>query len=220
MEGHIFASLVDGNKLITPKFPLISLLVSGGHTEMILTEENFTHTKIGKTKDDSVGEAFDKVARMLSLPYPGGPEISKLAEKGRRENIQYDFSLPRPMIKEASLDFSYSGLKTAVKNLIEKDNCKDIEIALEFENAAVEVLIEKLKLAIKKHNPNSILLGGGVSANKYLREEISKLNIKTYIPETKYSTDNAFMIGVNGYIRRDRAIEDIDSIKAEPNLSL
>ena len=149
MEGHIVASLADGNKLHLPSFPLLALLVSGGHTEMVLMDGWGSFKKVGETRDDAVGEVFDKVGRLLSLEYPAGPQIGMLAKKGRESGRPDRFSFPRPMSKDPSLDFSFSGLKTAVrytvkdlKTLTEEDR---EDIARSFEDAVTESLLIKLK---------------------------------------------------------------------------
>lgn len=212
MEGHILSVFAKENK--SKKFtvkkvatPILSLLVSGGHTQLILSKKWMDYEIIGETKDDAVGEAFDKVARMLGLPYPGGPEISRLAEEvrlshegtlaqrdgaSRAKNQQIfmrgesgkkpDFVLPRPMLYSKDFDFSFSGLKTAVLYLIKKIGKLDQEtkskIALEFENAAIECLVYKTKKAIEKYKIKTVIVGGGVACNKHLQREIKKITKK------------------------------------------
>jgi N6-L-threonylcarbamoyladenine synthase len=209
MEGHFLSPLVEG-KHIT--YPALSLLISGGHTELVLSPKPLTYKILGKTRDDAVGEAFDKVARIIGLPYPGGPAISRLADQARKElrikNQELSFSLPRPMINSKDLDFSFSGLKTAVLytvQKIEKITDKDKQsLAKEFEDSVTEVLIYKTKHAIELNKPKTLILAGGVSANKHIRKEIQKLSksqkIKLLLPKQKLSTDNAIMIGVAGYL--------------------
>jgi tRNA A37 threonylcarbamoyltransferase TsaD len=187
----------------THNFPSLALLISGGHTELVLMKDWFKYEIIGKTKDDAVGEAFDKVARILGLPYPGGPEISKLAEKWQKENKKgLGIKLPRPMIHSGDLDFSFSGLKTAVLYTVKKiptltDDIKE-EIAYEFENAVAETIVSKIEKAVSERDIKSIVVGGGVIANKRLREELKKtaekLGVEIFIPEISHSTDNALMI--------------------------
>ncbi len=184
-------------------FPALALLISGGHTELVLMKDWFKYEIIGKTKDDAVGEAFDKVARILGLPYPGGPEISKLAEKWQKENKKgLGIKLPRPMIHSGDLDFSFSGLKTAVLYTVKKipdltDDIKE-EISYEFENAVTETIMSKIEKAVSERDIKSIVVGGGVIANKRLREELrktaEKLGVEIFIPEISHSTDNALMI--------------------------
>ncbi len=233
MEGHILASIFDGQKLAELSFPSLALLVSGGHTELILMENWGEYKKIGQTRDDAVGEAFDKVARLLGLPYPGGPEISRLAEIGRQNKLPTFTDLPRPMLHSGDFDFSFSGLKTAVlyatRDKILTDTDKQA-LARDFEDAVVEVLIKKLAKAIKEFSVNSVVLGGGVSANKNLRHAVSCLNAPTafpyldiYLPEPSLSTDNSIMIALVGHAKLNYAISPevfIANIKADGNRSL
>lgn len=261
MEGHIlsvFGKDKGSFKIKELKTPILSLLVSGGHTELVLTKKWMDYEIIGETLDDAVGEAFDKVARMLGLPYPGGPQISKLAEKERAqekrsfrglrraggprteqifqqenrdpEKIGFSFALPRPMLHSKNFDFSFSGLKTAVLYLIKKigkiDEKTKAQISLEFENAAIECLVYKTKKAIEKYNARTIIVAGGVAANKYLRSEMKKLTgrkIKLLFPTQELSGDNSIMIGIAGYlnyIKNKKRVPKMDSIKATGNLKL
>jgi N6-L-threonylcarbamoyladenine synthase len=239
MEGHVIISLLNRDEklplnnfqLSKPEFPALSLLVSGGHTELILIKKWFDYEKIGATKDDAVGEAFDKVARILGLPYPGGPEISKLAEKWRNsEQKGLGIKLPRPMINSKDLNFSFSGLKTAVLYIVQKiENLNEeikAEISAEFENAVVETIIRKIKDAIEKFDTKSLILGGGVAANKTLRESLKKLAVeedcKIFIPEISHSTDNALMISIAGACRLEKnpSIKDNLESKADGNWSI
>ena len=271
MEGHLFSVFGKSEKkfkISKIKFPTLALLVSGGHTELVLSKKFMQYEIVGETLDDAVGEAFDKVARMLGLPYPGGPEISKLAERKRKEIIfggspQGDgprteqifqqkncdpakidflsFSLPRPMLHSKNFDFSFSGLKTAVLYLIrdlggiekisEETRAK---IAFEFENAAIECLVYKTQKALKKYKMKTLIVAGGVSANKYLRQEMAKLakkeKIKLLFPPQELTGDNSIMIGIAGYLNyiknknlpagRQGKIPKINSIKANGNLRL
>jgi N6-L-threonylcarbamoyladenine synthase len=233
MEGHILASIFDGQKLAELSFPSLALLVSGGHTELILMENWGEYKKIGQTRDDAVGEAFDKVARLLGLPYPGGPEISRLAEIGRQNKLPTFTDLPRPMLHSGDFDFSFSGLKTAVlyatrdKILTETDKQA---LARDFEDAVVEVLTKKLVKAIKEFSINSVILGGGVSANKNLRHAISCLNAPTalphldiHLPAPELSTDNSIMIALAGHTRYTQALSFetfIKDVRADGNRSL
>ena len=213
MRGHAVSVLLQEKKTKID-FPAMALLVSGGHTEIVLVKDFNTYKKIGTTRDDAAGEAFDKVARMLSLPYPGGPEISKLASKFKLEirNEESRVKLPRPMIGTNDFDFSFSGLKTAVLYLIrdlEKEGKFNeeikAEIAHEFEEAVVEVLDKKLFKAISKYKAKSIIVGGGVSANKALKNKLTegakKINLPIVFPQKDLSTDNSIMIGMTGYFK-------------------
>jgi len=198
IAGHIYA-----NNLVKPlEFPLISLVVSGGHTDLIYMKEDYSFERLGGTLDDAVGEAYDKVARVIDLPYPGGPNIDKLAKEGVAS-----YTLPRPL-DDDSFNFSFSGKKTAVINYIhtlaqrgEEVPVKDI--CASFQHIAVEELATKTIAACKKYKQNKLVLAGGVSANKQLRERLQELgkenNIKVYLPEFEYCTDNAAMIGASAY---------------------
>lgn len=233
MEGHILSSVFDGHHLGDVAFPALVLLVSGGHTEMILMRGWGQYEKIGQTRDDAVGEAFDKVARILGLPYPGGPEIGRMAAEARTEHLPEYLKLPRPMLHSGDFDFSFSGLKTAVRYGIEGKALSDEEkkaLARDFENAAVEVLIAKSKRAIGEFSANSFILGGGVSANNYLRMAAESLtapdsfpHLTVYLPERALSTDNSIMIALAGHARLASALSPADfaaTIKANGNQSL
>lgn len=203
MLGHIASVLFDTEKIT---FPALALLISGGHTELVLLKNWAEKKIIGETQDDAVGEAFDKVARMLSLPYPGGPQISKLAEEAREKEIFVEKKLPRPMLHSGDLNFSFSGLKTAVLYYL-RDNPKadKFAVAREFEDSVIEVLVSKTISAIEKYSPKNLIIGGGVIANKALRENFSDLEkrfpeIKVLIPDKSLTTDNATMIVAAGYI--------------------
>jgi N6-L-threonylcarbamoyladenine synthase len=219
MEGHIVASLLAPTNTktkyssyqITPiHYPALALLISGGHTELVLIPRKGTYKILGQTRDDAVGEAFDKVARMLGLTYPGGPEISKLAEKAPHTTVPR-FPLPRPMLKSGDFDFSFAGLKTAVlytlKTIINPSEEDKACIAKEFEDAATEVLVAKTLTAAKKYRVSEIILGGGVTANKKIRSTFQETvtrelpDTKLFIPNRDLSTDNGLMIGIAGLLR-------------------
>jgi len=229
MEGHIVSSLLKENKIENVKLPLLALLISGGHTELVLMRDWLSYELIGQTRDDAVGEAFDKVARMMDLPYPGGPEVSKLAELAREESLEDVFKLPRPMLDSKDCDFSFAGLKTSVLYTIKElpnltgENKKNI--AHEFENAVADVLKAKTLTAIEEHGVQSLVLGGGVSANHHIRRvfeetiSIKHPEVDLYLPEPKLTTDNAIMIGVAGFYRALRE-EFSDDIKADSNLKV
>ncbi|MBL7045509.1 MAG: tRNA (adenosine(37)-N6)-threonylcarbamoyltransferase complex transferase subunit TsaD [Parcubacteria group bacterium] len=231
MEGHIIASLMKNEGVEKPESPSIALLISGGHTELVLMNKIGEYKVIGETKDDAVGEAFDKVARMMGLEYPGGPEISKLAEMARKDNLERKYELPRPMIHEDSFDFSFSGLKTAVLYLIKdigglSEEDKKI-ISREFEDAVTEVLVSKTKRAVEEYGAKSVIVGGGVSANKNIREAVTNLkqeytDLSVYIPDARLSTDNAIMIATVAYfkLKSMKPIPEPGNIVANGNLSL
>lgn len=262
MEGHILSALISKQtnalqviqKLLLKKkevshftiskfeLPAISLLISGGHTEIVLLSKNsknnsaqksnfWNYKIVGQTRDDAVGEAFDKVARMLELSYPGGPEISKLAQiaEKTKEYISIDlFNLPRPMINTNDFDFSFSGLKTAVLYTIKRipkltDEIK-AKIALEFEKSATEVLVKKTIGSAEKYEAKTIIIGGGVSANKRIRESFeyitNKKKIRLFLPDKELSTDNALMIAIAGYFNLNtKSISNTTNIQADGNLS-
>lgn len=235
MEGHIISSVlskIDEETLEIPEinFPALALLISGGHTELVLMQDYLKYTIIGQTRDDAVGEAFDKVARILGLPYPGGPQISKLAEKAREDGIQSMFTFPRPMIHSKDFDFSFSGIKTAVlytiKNIPEITDEIRQHAALEFEDAVTEVLAKKTLDAASEYKAHTIIVGGGVSANTEIRRKISELkgsipHLDIYLPPLSFTTDNALMIAAAGYIRSQNGeFKNIVDVRAEGNLKL
>lgn len=227
MEGHIMASLLtaqpdtDNKKvfeLSVPHYPSLALLISGGHTEIVLIKEAGVYEILGQTRDDAVGEAFDKVARMLGLAYPGGPEISKLAETAPSGQPPL-FPLPRPMLKTNDYDFSFAGLKTAVLYTVKKipELTQEIKasIAKEFEDAATEILVTKTKNAAHEYHVREIILGGGVTANKKIRAAFKKLveqefpDTKLFIPDHNLSTDNGLMIGVVGLLHSKKTSTEV-----------
>lgn len=209
MEGHILASVFNGRSLAPLTFPAIALLVSGGHTELVLMKEWNYYELIGQTRDDAVGEAFDKVARLLGLPYPGGPEISRRASEARTASLAEYIPLPRPMLHSDDLDFSFSGLKTAVRYGIAEKTLSYEEVsalARDFEDAAVDVLIAKLAKAVEMYGAQSVILGGGVAANTRLRESVAALgttlafpSLRIHLPSIALSTDNSVMIALAGH---------------------
>ncbi len=227
MEGHILASLLvhklskEGKKvfaLTTLHYPSLALLISGGHTELVLMPKRGAYEILGQTRDDAVGEAFDKVARMLGLGYPGGPEISKLAETVPVGKTLAE-KLPRPMLNSKDYDFSFAGLKTAVLYYIKNLHTLTPEIkaliAKDFEDSVTEVLIKKTLAAAKEYDVHEIILGGGVSANKKIRTAFRNMvawnlpDVKLFIPDHALSTDNGLMIGVAGIIRSNRLEKNI-----------
>lgn len=253
MEGHVLSPFGKSKKdnktgkfkITKLKMPMLSLLVSGGHTQLVLSNKWLQYEIIGNTMDDAVGEAFDKVARTLGLPYPGGPQISKLAEslrstspaKAGTPQEENKISLPRPMLHSKNFDFSFSGLKTAVLYLVrdlgglEKlDEKTKAEIALEFENAAIECLVHKTAKAVEKYKIQTLVVAGGVAANKHLKNEMEKLanqnrkqKIKLMFPTRELATDNSLMIGIVGYlnyIKNKKKVPNPKTIKATGSLKL
>ncbi|MDO8231672.1 MAG: tRNA (adenosine(37)-N6)-threonylcarbamoyltransferase complex transferase subunit TsaD [bacterium] len=233
MEGHLLSALAQNeNGVLTitkTNLPVLGLLISGGHTELVVMNEWLKYELVGETRDDAVGEAFDKVARMLNLPYPGGPEISRLAETTRNVSSETLFKLPRPMIDSGTCDFSFAGLKTAVLNLLKtKEGLTDEEkrhIAHEFENAVADVLWKKTSLAIEETGAQTLVIGGGVSANTHIRRVFTEKiksehsDIALHIPSAALTTDNAIMIAMAGYFRAQRK-EFVTAISANGNLPL
>ncbi len=198
IAGHIYAN----NLVEEMKFPLISLVVSGGHTDIIYMKDHFEFEKIGGTLDDAVGECYDKVARVLDLPYPGGPQIDRLSKEG---NDIYKLPLP---LDDDSFNFSFSGLKSAVINLVHNEEQRGnvinkADLATSFQNTVVKIITKKTMKAIEKYNVNKLIMSGGVAANKALREKFETLcnenNINFSVPPIKYCTDNAAMIATAGY---------------------
>lgn len=229
LEGHIFASLAQKIKTRGFKlkvFPAINLLVSGGHTQLILVKKLGQYKLLGETLDDAAGEAFDKVAKLLGLPYPGGPEISKLAEKGNLDA----FNFPRPMLNQKNYEFSFSGLKTAVLYETKKINKltpkikKDI--AASFQQTAVEVLVKKTVRAAKEYDAKTVMISGGVAANEKLRLDLAKA-LKKDLPQTEFlfpdrdlCTDNALMIALAGYFNfKKNKPAKWQNLKANANLN-
>ena len=201
LEGHLMSPMMEFPEI---SMPFICLLVSGGHSMIVDVKAKGEYEILGQSQDDAVGEAFDKVGKLLGLPYPGGPHIEKIAMKGN--SSAYDF--PRPMIHSDNLNISLSGLKTAVLYTVQKihdlDDDTKADIAASFQKAVTEVLMAKIKKTINKTNRSKVIIAGGVAANKYIREEFrnleSILNVKVYYPDLKYCGDNAAMIAYVGSI--------------------
>lgn len=198
IAGHIYANSLEKEM----KFPLLALVVSGGHTELVLMKDHYKFEKLGGTLDDAIGECYDKVARVLGLAYPGGPKVDKLAHMGKPT-----YKLPIPM-NDDSYNFSFSGLKSAVINLnhnLEQRNehLNKEDLATSFQNVAITEIINKTRKAIKEENIKTLIVAGGVAANQGLREEVTKLGkelgVDVTIPSMKYCTDNATMIAAAGY---------------------
>ncbi|WP_020006114.1 tRNA (adenosine(37)-N6)-threonylcarbamoyltransferase complex transferase subunit TsaD [Salinicoccus albus] len=199
IAGHIYANQLEEEL----KFPLVALIVSGGHTELIYMKDHLSFEVMGETRDDAVGESYDKVARVIGLPYPGGPYIDRLSSEG-----EDTFNFPRPYLEPGSYDFSFSGLKSSVINTLHNYKQKDIEVntadvAQSFQQSVVDVLTKKTMDAVAGCDVNQLIVAGGVAANKGLRSKFEELcdvkNIQLSIPALKYCTDNAAMIGAAAY---------------------
>ncbi len=205
IAGHIYANNLE-HRLT---FPLIALVVSGGHTELIYMKEDYSFEKIGGTLDDAIGECYDKVAKIIGLEYPGGPKVDKLAHLGKDT---YDLPIP---LNDKSYNFSFSGIKSAVINLVHNENQRGNQVNIEnlcttFQNRVVTVLVKKTISALKEKNVHNLIVAGGVSANKGLREKLTeecqKENIEVSFPRISYCTDNAAMIGAAAYYAYQKGI--------------
>jgi len=237
MEGHLLSPLARNSKSQIPnsklkpsakKLPILGLLVSGGHTQLVLVHKIGKYQLLGETLDDAAGEAFDKVAKMLNLGYPGGPIIEELA----REGDSFRFDLPIPMARDPSLNFSFSGLKTAclykLRPIPENKKNRQFyqDFAASFQKALTKSITIKLEKAIKTYQPKQIFLGGGVISNLYIRKQIRKAarkhNVPVFVPYSKnLITDNAAMIGVAAWYnaKRENFVKNIDKLDRTPNLN-
>ncbi len=219
IAGHIYA-----NNLVKPlKFPLIALVISGGHTELVYMREHYSFKKIGGTLDDAVGEAYDKVARIIGVPYPGGPMIDTLAHLGRPR-----YKLPIPL-NDDSFNFSFSGLKSSVVNLVHNENQRgnDVDnndLSASFQNVVVGILTKKTMHALQELGINNLIVAGGVAANQGLKERLEKLcaeyNINLSIPPINYCTDNAAMIGAAAYYAYKQGVLADLELNAKANIKL
>lgn len=219
IAGHIYAN----NLVSKMEFPLIALVVSGGHTDLIYMEDNYKFKKIGGTLDDAVGECYDKVARVINVPYPGGPLVDKLSYEGKDT-----YPLPLPL-DDNSYDFSFSGIKSAVINLVHNETqrgneIRKADIACSFQNRVVEILSKKTMKALKEYNVKNLIIAGGVSANRGIRNKFTELcqknDINLTIPNIKYCTDNAAMIATAGYFAYKKGIRTNIDLKATATTSL
>lgn len=210
MEGHLLAALLD-DTAPPPRFPFVALLVSGGHTMLVLVKKIGDYIVLGSTLDDAVGEAFDKTAKLMGLPYPGGPELAKLADDGNPNA----FTLPRPMTNRPGLDFSFSGLKTQVRLLIEAQDAQQqqknnhADIAAAFQAAVIDTLLIKCRRALKEIDATSLVISGGVGANVSLREKLGTYcrenGFTLHLPPLHLCTDNGLMIAHAGALRLAQA---------------
>jgi N6-L-threonylcarbamoyladenine synthase len=229
MEGHLFATSLEHRDAVPP---FTALLVSGGHTMLIDVEEWGRYRLLGRTRDDAAGEAFDKVAKLLGLPYPGGPHLEKLARQGNRDRIRF----PRPMLRRNQqpadadyYDVSFSGLKTAVLNEVRsaerrQQNIDAADIAVAFQDALIETLVEKTARAAEQHRRSRIVLGGGVACNKSLveamRQRVAALRATVYAPSGRLATDNAAMIARAGLFHFERGVRSGLDLNAYASLPL
>lgn len=226
MAAHVFANWIKGEGEVVPQLPAVALIVSGGHTD-IMSLTSLTDWKwLGGTRDDAAGEAFDKAARAMGFPYPGGPLISKAGQEATLD-LPVELKLPRPMIHEDNLEMSFSGLKTALLQAMEK-NKKELKeepglingLAREFNQAVTDVLVKKTMMAVGQYQPKSVLLAGGVAANQLLRQELAvscqRAAVELFVPDLKYCTDNAAMIAACALLRPNYT----DPLKLRPDPGL
>ena len=220
MEGHLLAPMLEAQ---APTFPFVALLVSGGHTQLVRVDGIGRYKMLGESVDDAAGEAFDKVAKMLGLPYPGGPHVARLAERG----VAGRFDFPRPMVNRPGLDFSFSGLKTHTlttiaacrrdEALAEQDRC---DIARAFEDAVVSTLVIKCRRALRQESLNTLVMAGGVSANARLRaalqESLAEENARVFYPAPQFCTDNGAMIAYAGALRLQAGQRDGSDARVRP----
>ena len=242
VEAHMYANFItettlEGYKLPTkaPEFPLLALIVSGGHSQIVIFKNHFEYTLLGQTRDDAIGEAFDKVAKILGLPYPGGPKVSKLALEGN------PLAYPLPISKlENKYDYSFSGVKTAVlrlaQNLVGKDytfpssklpgalnDAQKADIAASFQHIAVKTVVDKTVTAFAEFSPKTVVIGGGVASNQELRKQLSdRIPIDIEYTDPKLCTDNGAMIATIGYFQAKAGfgLADPYSLEIKPNLSM
>lgn len=226
IEGHLYSNWLSNassikHQVSSIKFPAIALVVSGGHTILLFMKSATEWKKLGETLDDAAGESFDKVGRMLELPYPGGPEIEKLAKQGSLTTIKF----PRPMLNKQNYDFSFSGLKTSVLYYL-RDNpqASKNNVAASFQQAVIDVLMKKTIKAAKEFGTKSVMLSGGVSANKTLREALRRASEaagkKFFAPSSKFNTDNAAMIAAAAYFDLLNKSRKWPEIKADSSLNI
>ena len=222
IEGHISANYIE-NPNLEP--PFICLIISGGHTHLVVVKEYGEYEIIGRTRDDAAGEAFDKVARAIGLGYPGGPKIDKISKVGNPDAITF----PRAVIEGAPFDFSFSGLKSAVLNYINQCQMKDVtinnaDLAASFQKAVVDALLSRAMLAVQEYGINKLAIAGGVASNSAIRsafkEACLKSNVEFYYPSPIYCTDNAAMIGVAAYYEHIKGVSHGLDLNAIPNLKI
>ena len=226
MQAHILAHFIEEEGMSTPTFPFLALTISGGHTQIVLVNDYFDMEILGETLDDAVGEAFDKSAKILGLPYPGGPLVDKYAQLGNHDA----FPFPKPKVD--GLNFSFSGLKTSILYFVQKEMAKDPDFTNENRNdicasiqfTIIEILMDKIKKAVKQTGITQIAIGGGVSANSGIRKALKNaedtLGWKTYMPKFEYCTDNAAMIGIVGYLKFKEEVFAKSDVTAKARYSI
>lgn len=222
IAGHIYANFISNKEI---EAPVVCLTISGGHTDLLYFEELGNYQILGRTKDDAAGEAFDKTARVLGIGYPGGPAIEKISKIGDLAAIDF----PRPFINDDTYDFSFSGLKTAVINYLNTKKQRGevvntADVAASFQQAVIDVMIAKIIRAVENHQVNSVILSGGVSANKTLRNQLEKklkeYNLPLYTPDLELCTDNAAMVGSVAYFQYIKGEFSPLTLNAKANLKL
>lgn len=226
MEAHILAHFIDDEDRVPPSFPFLGMTISGGHTQIVKVSDHFSMEVLGETLDDAVGEAFDKSAKLMGLPYPGGPLVDKYAQLGNPSS----FDFPKPKVD--GLNFSFSGLKTSILYFLQRETKKNPDfisenindICASVQHTILEILMEKLTMAVEQTGIKEVAIGGGVAANsgirKRLKEAESTLGWKTYIPKFEYCTDNAAMIGIVGYLKFQKGAFADQSIAAKARYAI
>ncbi|WP_306013837.1 MULTISPECIES: tRNA (adenosine(37)-N6)-threonylcarbamoyltransferase complex transferase subunit TsaD [unclassified Allomuricauda] len=226
MEAHILAHFIDNGDQRTPSFPFLAMTISGGHTQIVKVVDHFNMEVLGETLDDAVGEAFDKSAKLMGLPYPGGPLIDKYAQLGN----PHAFEFPKPKVD--GLNFSFSGLKTSILYFLQRETQKDADfvsknikdICASVQYTILEILMDKLQMAVDQTGIRQVAIGGGVAANSGIRQRLKdaeeKLGWSTFIPKFEYCTDNAAMIGIVGYLKYEKGTFTDQSIAAKARYAI
>jgi len=226
MEAHILAHFIDDGDQQTPSFPFLAMTISGGHTQIVKVVDHFNMEVLGETLDDAVGEAFDKSAKLMGLPYPGGPLIDKYAQLGN----PHAFAFPKPKVD--GLNFSFSGLKTSILYFLQRETQKDADfvsknindICASVQYTILEILMDKLQMAVDQTGIRQVAIGGGVAANSGIRQRLKdaeeKLGWSTFIPKFEYCTDNAAMIGIVGYLKYEKGTFTDQSIAAKARYAI
>lgn len=226
MEAHILAHFIKDDDRTPPSFPFLAMTISGGHTQIVKVTDHFNMGVLGETLDDAVGEAFDKSAKLMGLPYPGGPLVDKYAQLGNPKA----FHFPKPKVD--GLNFSFSGLKTSILYFLQRETKKNPDfitqnindICASVQYTILEILMDKLKLAVDQTGIKQVAIGGGVAANSGIRGRLQKaeetLGWKTYIPKFEYCTDNAAMIGIVGYLKFEKGKFTEQSVAAKARYAI